>query len=156
MIKVLFVCLGNICRSPLAEAIFNEKIKKLALEDKILSDSVGTANYHVGKDPDPRSIEVAVNHNIPISHKGRQLNLPDGKTFDYILAMDASNYRNIIHSLGYRHEGLFLMRDYDSLGVGEDVPDPYYGGKEGFENMYQMLDRSINHFIEFVKENHAL
>ena len=156
MIKVLFVCLGNICRSPLAEAIFNQKTKENNLSEQIEADSAGTANYHIGDDPDPRSIEVAVRHDVPISHKGRQFHHSDGKKFDYILAMDNANHRDIIHELADRHSGLYLMRDFDPEGKGKDVPDPYYGGKDGFEDVYQMLDRSCDELIQFIKKEHSL
>ncbi|MFY0599101.1 MAG: low molecular weight phosphotyrosine protein phosphatase [Cyclobacteriaceae bacterium] len=156
MIKVLFVCLGNICRSPLAEAIFNQKIKEKGLENVVSSDSAGTSNYHIGEQPDERSIQVSLNHNVPINHLGRQLVRKDGETFTYILAMDRSNHRNTIHTLNNTHEGLFLMRDFDPDETGADVPDPYYGGKDGFQEVYDILDRSIEKFIQFLKEKHDL
>tara|TARA_B100001245_G_C22723819_1_gene351622 strand:+ start:191 stop:661 length:471 start_codon:yes stop_codon:yes gene_type:complete len=156
MIKIIFVCLGNICRSPLAEAIFQHKVNQKGLQDKISSDSAGTANYHVGDDPDTRSIAVAVKHDVPIQHKGQQFHHTHGEEFDYIMAMDQSNHRNIIHELGYKHEGLFLMRDFDPDGKGEEVPDPYYGGADGFENVYQMLDRSCDELLEYIVKEHNL
>lgn len=156
MIKIIFVCLGNICRSPLAEAIFNHKVKEKGLQSSIEADSAGTASYHVGEDPDERSIRVSIKHGIPISHKGRQLHHRDGENFDYILAMDASNYRNIIHALSEKPDGLFLMRDFDPSGKGEDVPDPYYGGVDGFEEVFQILDRSLDQFLNFVIQKHEL
>lgn len=156
MIKVVFVCLGNICRSPLAEAIFNYQIQKRGLDHALSSDSSGTSNYHIGEDPDTRSIEVAVKHSVPIAHKGRQFHYMDGKAFDYIIAMDQSNHRDIIHELGDRHDGLYLMRDFDTNDKGANVPDPYYGGKDGFENVFQILDRSMANFIDFLVEKHRL
>jgi len=156
MIKVLFVCLGNICRSPLAEAIFNQKVLERDLKGQIQSDSAGTANYHIGQDPDHRSIEAATNHGVPISHKGRQYHFNDAKEFDYILAMDKHNYRDIIHASASKPEGLYMMRDFDPNAKGDDVPDPYYGGKDGFENVYQILDRSIEHFLDFLIKEKGL
>lgn len=155
MINVLFVCLGNICRSPLAEAIFVHKVKSAGLDGHIKSDSAGTGAYHIGCDPDARSIAVARKHNIPISHKGRQFHYLDGENFDYIIAMDASNHRNIIHELGDKHSGLYRMRDFDPEGQG-DVPDPYYGGDDGFEQVYHMLDRCLEEFLDHVKKEHNL
>ncbi|MEQ8240429.1 MAG: low molecular weight protein-tyrosine-phosphatase [Cyclobacteriaceae bacterium] len=155
MKNILFVCLGNICRSPLAEAIFNHQIKQRNLADKFSSDSAGTSNYHIGENPDTRSIASAVSHGVEISHKGRQFHYLDGKKFDYILAMDKNNYRDIIHEMGNKHEGLYLMRQFDDKNKGADVPDPYYGGEDGFENVFQILSLSINNFIDFLvkKEN---
>ncbi|VXD16592.1 low molecular weight protein-tyrosine-phosphatase [Marinoscillum sp. 108] len=156
MLNILFVCLGNICRSPLAEAIFNQKVKERGLNQSIKADSAGTASYHIGEDPDSRSIQVAVKHGVPIVHKGRQYHFKDAATFDYILAMDASNHRDIIHATSDRPEGLFLMRDFDPEGQGGDVPDPYYGGEDGFEKVFQILDRSIDAFLDFLVEKHHL
>ena len=156
MIKVLFVCLGNICRSPLAEAIFKHKVEKLGLSDRIQSDSAGTSNYHIGEDPDHRSIQVAIRHQVPITHKGRQLHHKDGETFDYILAMDKTNHRDIIHMLADRPEGLYLMREFDEQAKGADVPDPYYGGEDGFEQVFGMLDRSLDVFLNMIRKKHNL
>jgi len=156
MIKVLFVCLGNICRSPLAEAIFKKKLKESGLSGKISADSAGTANYHVGEDPDPRTIEIAEKHHTPIAHKGQQFKKSHQQAFDYLIAMDRSNYRNMIQEMGQEPENLFLMRDFDPMGKGEDVPDPWYGGMDGFEQVYQILDRSLDQFLQFLKEKHHL
>lgn len=156
MIKILFVCLGNICRSPLAEAIFKVKIKKYGLESKISCDSAGTANYHIGESPDPRTIEVANNHGVPVHHFGQQFKKKHGQEFDYLIAMDYSNRSNMIRELGEETSSLFMMRDFDSDGKGEDVPDPWYGGMDGFEKVFQILDRSTDEFLQFVKEKHNL
>lgn len=150
MKKVLFVCLGNICRSPLAEAIFNEKIIKRGLSDQFMADSAGTAIYHVGHNPDPRTIQVAFDHNIPVSHSGQQFKKRHVDEFDYLIAMDHSNYQNMINEMGTQPDTLFLMRDFDPQGKGKDVPDPYYGGQDGFEEMFQILDRSTDVLITFL------
>ncbi len=156
MINVLFVCLGNICRSPLAEAVFRNKIINLGFDEMVACDSAGTANYHVGDLPDSRTIDVAQAHSIPIDHRGRQFLVEDSEAFDYLLAMDSSNYRNMISEMGSAPNHLFLMRHFDPLNKDADVPDPYYGGVDGFEKVYKILDRSIDEFIDFLLERHDL
>lgn len=157
MIKVLFVCLGNICRSPLAEAIFNHKLKNIALDCKIKCDSCGTSDYHIGELPDERTIACAEKHNIPINHRARQLNRVDIREFDYIIAMDNSNKENIealIQKNSLQHDNIFLIREFQPNPDNLDVPDPYYGGQDGFENVYQILDDSLDHFLEYLKVEH--
>ena len=148
MKKILFVCLGNICRSPLAEAILNDKIKQRGLGQKFQTDSCGTSNYHVGSPPDPRTVENAEENGIAIQHLGRQLALEDLASFDLILAMDRQNLQSIM-SLPqadlYRAK-IKLLREFDPQGVG-DVPDPYHGGPKGFQLVFEMLDRSIENLL---------
>ena len=156
MIKVLFVCLGNICRSPLAEAIFKEKLKKERLEGEITCDSAGTANYHVGENPDPRTVEIASKHRIPVDHKGQQFKNKHKHEFNYLIAMDQSNFKNMVKEMGETPASLILMRDFDPYGKGEGVPDPWYGGMNGFENVYQILDRSLDKFLAHIREKNDL
>jgi protein-tyrosine phosphatase len=148
-IKVLFVCLGNICRSPLAEAIFKHKLKERGLENQIEADSCGTSNYHIGGNPDPRTIANAKKNGVSIDHCGRQLSVSDIENFDYILAMDSSNFRNIHLVLkDEKHKPkIQMMRDYDPQGKG-DVPDPYYGGEKGFQEVFDILDRTMDGFLD--------
>lgn len=149
--KVLFVCLGNICRSPLAEAIFKHKVKARGLDQFIEGDSCGTSNYHIGDSPDPRTITNAGKNGIAIDHCGRQLIVDDLDNFDFILAMDKSNYQNILklsNGSEFQHK-IKLMREFDPKG-GEDVPDPYYGGEKNFQEVYEILDRSIEEFLNQV------
>ena len=151
-IKVLFVCLGNICRSPLAEAIFKHKIRSRGLTEKIEADSCGTSNYHIGDQPDPRTLENAKRNGVVIDHCGRQLSEKDLMDFDFILAMDNSNLRNILlltDSEAYASK-VQLMRNYDPQGGGE-VPDPYYGGEKGFQNVFEILDRTMESFIDHLE-----
>ena len=159
MVKVLFICLGNICRSPLAEGIFNNKVKQLGLEGKFTSDSCGTSDYHIGELPDERTLACAQNHDIPISHRARQLNRVDIREFDYLIAMDMSNKRNIQNVMtrhNIKHEQLFLLREFHPDPDHLEVPDPYYGGEEGFEQVYKIIDESLDHFLERLKLEHKL
>jgi len=159
MIKVLFVCLGNICRSPLAEGIFNHKIKSLGLNDKFKSDSAGTSDFHIGELPDERTLKCASKYGIKINHRGRQVNRTDFRDFDYILAMDEHNLRNLNslkERLNFPEKNIFLMRDFVPDWQGMSVPDPYYGGDEGFEEIYRILDEAIDGFLEKIKVTHQL
>ena len=149
MVKVLFVCLGNICRSPMAEAIFNHLIKARGLEHVVESDSCGTANYHVGDDADPRTISAVRTKGIAINHCVRQLVAADLDEYDYVLAMDKSNYQNILRLAGDHHRPkVIMMRDFDPGHKGEEVPDPYYGNQKHFEEVYAILHRSLSHFVD--------
>ncbi|WP_338409205.1 low molecular weight protein-tyrosine-phosphatase [uncultured Flavobacterium sp.] len=150
MIKVVMVCLGNICRSPLAEGILQLKVDS----KKISVDSAGTANYHVGLHPDKRSIAVAKKHGIDLSHqKCRQFTKNDFKLFDYIYVMDKSNYENIIKLTSSKKETQKVKLILNELPPYKDmeVPDPYYGGNEYFEVVYQMLDKACNVIADKLK-----
>lgn len=141
MIKVLMVCLGNICRSPLAEGILRSKVHK----NEFFVDSAGTAAYHVGNLPDVRSIEIASKFGIDLTNqKARKFTVKDFDTFDVIYAMDDSNYLNIL-SLSRNNEDaqkvkMILNEAHPTKNLS--VPDPYYGGTSGFEDVYKMLDEA--------------
>jgi protein-tyrosine phosphatase len=150
--KVLFVCLGNICRSPLAEAIFNHKVRQQNLGHRFDVDSCGTGNYHIGDQPDKRTVASAQRNGVAINHYCRQLTRSDLDEFDYIMAMDHSNYRNILRldSSNSKKEKVYLMRDFDPHGKGQEVPDPYYGNERDFQAVFEILDRSLEHFLAHV------
>ena len=147
MTKILMVCLGNICRSPLAEGILRAKLPT----NEFMVDSAGTANYHVGNKPDSRSIAVASKYGLDISHlRGRQFSAKDFEVFNHIFVMDESNYTNVI-SLARNDEDKgkvkFILNEIYP-GQNYNVPDPYYGGNSGFENVYKMLDEACSIIAE--------
>ncbi|HWR94373.1 MAG TPA: low molecular weight protein-tyrosine-phosphatase [Flavobacterium sp.] len=142
-VKILMVCLGNICRSPLAEGILNSK-----LPNKIFSvDSAGTGNWHVGHKPDQRSIAVAKKNKLDITNqKGRQFSINDFDTFDYIYVMDNSNYLDVIKLAKTEEHKQKVQLILNELFPGEnvDVPDPYYGLENGFDTVFEMLDKTCD------------
>ncbi|WP_237275364.1 low molecular weight protein-tyrosine-phosphatase [Tenacibaculum ovolyticum] len=141
MKKILMVCLGNICRSPLAEGILQSKLSA----DFFEIDSAGTAGYHVGELPDKRSIAVARKYGVDITNqRSRKFVKSDFKEFDLIFAMDESNYDNIISMIDDSNDIPKVKLILNELYPSEDrsVPDPYYGGDQGFENVYKMLDEA--------------
>ncbi|AFY94008.1 low molecular weight protein-tyrosine-phosphatase [Chamaesiphon minutus] len=149
MTKLLFVCLGNICRSPAAENIMNHLVAQAGMSDRIECDSAGTASYHTGNPPDRRMRAAAANRDLPMVGKARQFTKADFTAFDLILAMDRENYHNILALVGsaapsenlqeqYRDK-VKLMCDFATEHLDKEVPDPYYGGAEGFDYVIDLL-----------------
>ncbi|MEH2317462.1 low molecular weight protein-tyrosine-phosphatase [Nostoc sp.] len=140
--KLLFVCLGNICRSPSAENIMNHLIEQAGLSEHILCDSAGTSSYHIGSPPDRRmSAAAATKLGIKLRGRARQFQKSDFQDFDLILAMDQENYENILtldETKQYQHK-VRLMCEFCSRHTLKEVPDPYYGGQEGFNRVIDLL-----------------
>ena len=138
--SILFVCLGNICRSPLAEGIFREVLVTRGMERNFLLDSAGTGGWHAGSAPDPRSIEIAARHGIDISgQKARKVSLDDFSRFDLIFGMDRSNVTDLKAAAPQEmRKRVHLFLEFAG-GRGREVPDPYYGGPEGFASVYRMI-----------------
>ncbi|GJL77070.1 MAG: protein-tyrosine-phosphatase [Nitrospinaceae bacterium] len=155
MIEVCFVCLGNICRSPLAQGVFEKLVAKEGLDDKILISSAGTGNWHIGSPPDERMQKTANKYNVQLNSRGQQFQTSDFKQLDLILAMDHSNLMALeqISPDPKQTEKLRLFRSFDPEANGDlDVPDPYYGGGKGFEIVYQIVERTCPIILEFLKK----
>ncbi|UII32985.1 low molecular weight phosphotyrosine protein phosphatase [Fulvivirga ulvae] len=158
MIKVLFVCLGNICRSPLAQGLMEMKIDELGLNDQIKVDSCGTSQYHIGEQPDERTLKNALKNGLKLEHQARQFSRKDFRTFDYIVTMDKANM-DCVKRLDQTNEfsdKFMLIRDFDPVDKGADVPDPYFGGEEGFQHVYLILQRSVSEFLNQIIKTHGL
>lgn len=153
-VKILMVCLGNICRSPLAEGILASKLPK----DNFIVDSAGTGSWHIGHAPDIRSIAVAQKNGLCIDNqKGRQFKTSDFDEFDYIYVMDNSNYRDVIHlaKTPEHKEKVHLILNELFPDENVDVPDPYFGAVNGFDNVYEMLDEVAEIISKKLIEKHS-
>ncbi|KAG1443799.1 hypothetical protein G6F56_010541 [Rhizopus delemar] len=150
-ISVLFVCLGNICRSPMAEAVFVHTVKEKKIQHRFSQiDSAGTAAYHTGEQPDSRSSACCRSHNVPVNHRARKVTKEDFKHFDYILCMDKSNLRNLKSLAPAGSKAIIqLFGEYDPEGE-LIIEDPYYGGDEGFEHNFRQVLRASEGFLKSV------
>lgn len=158
--KILFVCLGNICRSPLAEAIFKEQIRQRGIFHKYTVDSCGTSGLHAGERPDARTLRNARHHQIEIEHIGRQFQSEDLTRFDLILPMDRTNFQNVQEMAKKVHgkkAEIQMIRNFDPEALGQqDVPDPWYGNEEGFEEVFQMLWRTCESLIDYLEKQPSM
>lgn len=148
-IKVLFVCMGNICRSPTAEGVFTKIIKEKKLAHQFVIDSAGTHAYHVGEAPDLRAQRAAAERDITLNHlRARKVVMGDFEDFDYLLAMDDDNYSALINACPeqYKHKVQYFLNYAPQLGERE-VPDPYYGGANGFERVLDMVEAASHGFL---------
>lgn len=149
--RVCFVCLGNIVRSPLGESMLRHLADEAGAGHKYEVDSAGTSSWHVGEQPDSRMRRVARDHGLVYSGRSRQFVPEDLDSFDIIIAMDTTNKKNILNlsSTSSHHQKVFLMRDFDPYaGSNKSVPDPYYGGIDGFEEVYGIVERACRGLLD--------
>lgn len=157
-IGVVFVCMGNICRSPTAEAVFRHYVDQAGLTDRIRIDSAGTHDYHIGEPPDPRTRQAASRRGYDMAAlRGRQVGVADFSRFDYVLAMDENNL-SILKRLRPQnagaHLGLFL--EFAQRHDEREVPDPYYGGESGFERVLDMVEDAAEGLLGHIRRTHFL
>ncbi len=156
MVKILFVCLGNICRSPAAEGVFRHIACNAGLDEKITVDSAGTGNWHIGQQPDSRVRAVAHRRGIDLSSlRARQVGPPDFERFDYIVAMDRGNVRDLMDCAPGGHaRKIVLLLDFLPEFEDKDVPDPYQGSARDFEIMFQLVERGVRALMEHIEDQH--
>lgn len=147
-LRVLLVCLGNICRSPTAQAVLEKRLREAGLGDRVAVDSAGTGDYHIGKAPDPRAQEAGWRRGYDLSRlRARQLVPADFRHFDYLLAMDEANHGHMMDMADADgRERVHLM--LSPLGQGLEVPDPYFGGDDGFDEVLDLIEQASEHWIE--------
>ncbi|MDX1674709.1 MAG: low molecular weight protein-tyrosine-phosphatase [Longimicrobiales bacterium] len=161
-ISVLFVCLGNICRSPLAAAVFRQVATEEGVESRFRIDSAGTSGYHNGEPPDSRTTATAARRGVEVTGTSRQITGTDVEEFDYLVAMDADNLRaveRLVERVGVGDDGpaVHLFREFDPEAAGDlEVPDPYYGGPRGFDDVHDLVERSAHGLLEHLRERHDL
>lgn len=152
-IRILFVCLGNICRSPLAEVVVKSVAEKRHLHHYHIA-SAGTGDWHVGGSADPRSAAKAKEYGLDLSqHRARQITAGKVEGWHWFIAMDRANYRDLLN-MGVDASRLLLMRQFENSAEPLDVPDPYYGGADGFEDAYRMLIANAEKILDFIESNH--
>jgi len=154
--RIMFVCLGNICRSPLAHAVFMHMVRAEELDEFITVDSSGTGAWHVGEKSDPRMMQTAGSHGVHINHRSQQLNRDHLVEYDLLLTMDRNNYRETLALCRSDEERkkVRLFRDYDPEGAG-DVPDPWYGGQDGFETVWTIVHRTSESLLKTLQADVA-
>lgn len=158
-VSVLFICLGNICRSPLAEGVFHGLVREAGLEHAFEIDSAGTSDYHEGDRADPRTIEVARRRGIELTSRSRPVTEADVEHFDYLIVMDSSNLRDVRELAGPIRPDARIqrLREFDPEAGGEpDVPDPYYGGEEGFHLVQGIVERACAEFLAHLRAEHGI
>lgn len=156
-VRVLFVCMGNICRSPTAEAVMRHLVSKRGLEHSIYIDSAGTHDYHIGRRSDDRTRQAGERRGYKFDHLARQVKTVDFTEFDYIIAMDRENMRLLRQIVPPAATAqLSMMMSHCDKPECEEVPDPYYGGARGFEHVLDLLENSCSHLLDEICREHQL
>lgn len=158
-IRVLFVCLGNICRSPLAEGVFRKKVEEAGLVAHFEIDSAGTGGWHVGEPPDRRMCATARRRGVDLTtQRARQLTREDLSSFHHVLVMDRENLANArrLDPGGEHATRIALFRSFDTVPEDLQVPDPYYGGPEGFDRVFEIVERTAEALLAHLREAHGL
>ena len=154
MVRVLFVCMGNICRSPLAQGVFEDVLRREGLEGEVSVDSAGTGAWHVGSSPDERALSAASLRGVDISsQRARHVTPEDCENFDYVLTMDEENYRAVAGLC----RGSAVVRPFLDFATDSSetaVPDPYYGGPDGFEHVLDLVEEASEGLLEDIRERH--
>ncbi len=154
-LRICFVCLGNICRSPTAEGIFQHLVNERGLSDRFYIDSAGTSAWHIGEPANSKSQQVANKHGVKLLSRARAFDTRDFEEFDLILAMDEQNHKDILSldPRGTHHHKVRMMRDFDPQPDDPSVPDPYFGGMDGFQNVFDVLHRSSARLLDLLAQN---
>ena len=158
MVSILFVCMGNICRSPTAQGVFERLVEKEKLDDRIQIDSAGTHAYHIGEPPDARASEAAMQRGVDLSsQRARRVTAADFIEFDYVLAMDSSNYDDLLSICSPDEKSrLYLFLEFASELGERDVPDPYYGGATGFERVLDLIETASEGLLAEIRQQHNI
>lgn len=156
-ISVLFVCMGNICRSPTAEGVFRHVVENAGLSKQISIDSAGTHAYHIGKQPDQRAQSTALQRGINLSsQRARKIEPDDFTRFDYVIAMDDSNRSDLIDVAGGKVDNLYMFLEFSRHFSEREVPDPYYGGEQGFEHVFDLVEDASCGLLAHIQKTHNI
>ncbi|MDQ6989717.1 MAG: low molecular weight protein-tyrosine-phosphatase [Mariprofundaceae bacterium] len=154
-LRVLFVCLGNICRSPLAEVVVKEAAQQRGIAELFHFESAGTGSWHIGLGADQRSAAKALQHGLNLNqHAAQQITHDNISDWDILVAMDADNRQNLL-AMGAKDEQILMMRMFEQQGAAADVPDPYYGAHDGFEDVYQMLRLNADALLVHLQDSRS-
>ncbi len=157
-VRVLFVCMGNICRSPMGQGVFERFVEQAGLQERIAVDSAGTHAYHVGEPPDERAQQAAAARGYTLhEQRARQVTVEDLRSADYVLAMDRDNLAVLQELCPPELQGrIRLVTEFSELYPGRDVPDPYYGGTRGFERVLDMIEDAAQGLLQAIRRRHRL